>query len=815
MKRLARLALAGLLGAVATTACGLEHRLRPEPPPLGATRALAQARTLQRERSDGWRPRALAAARSAVALAPDWIAPRRLLDDLERERLAGPEALGQRLEELAAAPGDPALLYLVGRLEGSAGLARHEAACARAPELSWPHHGVAWSLFLDGKPRRALHEGQRALECARGSYELGTFSIAEARYWLALESPDEAVELLEDTLSDPRLEDPERTECRVWLARSELALEERVDRERGFWRGVDLLQDPRLTRQEREDLGADLLDAVARIAHPDGRAVLESALAPGLPGSEGLRARLWLERGAGELATALLADSADEDAAVRALARFQALQRGDARAAIEPWRAELPFSVVAPDGLPRETALRALCLVAQAEPSPQQAADFGEALLLAGWFGEAQAWASALARSDAARAFDLDRRASAGRALLAGVRGVLLAVDADEPVLAPGAGRASRIGSLEELLAVLQPYFDRYHAATDGRSAQDLVGSPRLVEGALATVVHPGPLFSAEDERAGRGTRGEPVPGLAAELAHIGRFGLFGQAPGGDGPDGAILRLLGTEWRAGAHLGVPFEGLVAWCDGSDLESRPGRRGSPVSGAALHEGYWIDVAGVRRDLERTQHLEHEYLDEAPDELADLLDGRGPRLAPGADADERARWTAPLGEGERVLLAVLRERAAAGRESGKRIELGELLALTATHEEGHLTDRTRFLPLTRHWLRALGLLLHAGLSPRAVARELEYRAQLVALCDAEDPRLVLAETLSAADETDGLLPHGEAYRGLLEDLLAIAARRADEFPELDPEHGILHQMHFLGAEQVRSLARELAQRNGMVE
>jgi hypothetical protein len=170
--------------------------------------------------------------------------------------------------------------------------------------------------------------------------------------------------------------------------------------------------------------------------------------------------------------------------------------------------------------------------------------------------------------------------------------------------------------------------------------------------------------------------------------------------------------------------------------------------------------------------------------------------------------------PLGEGERVLRAALREREPG--EDGERVSFEEVLELTALHEEGHLTDRTRFLPLARKWPRALAFALHHGFTPRAIARALEYRAQLVALCVADEPRLVLADCLTAADaESGGALAHGEAYRQLVEDLLAEAAQELSELPALDAEHYLLYQLHCLSAADVRRLALRLAERHGMVE
>ena len=330
----------------------------------------------------------------------------------------------------------------------------------------------------------------------------------------------------------------------------------------------------------------------------------------------------------------------------------------------------------------------------------------------------------------------------------------------------------------------MQPLFERQRGA---ELPTPLARSPRIAFAGLAQIVHPGPHYSALDAREGRGKEGEPVPGLATELARIGRFGIFGEAPGGGGPDGAVLRVVGGEWKTGTHLGVPFAGWVAWCDGADVESRPGRHGSGVTGAALHEFLGADRSALEA----------------------ALAGRGPLIAADASAD-RARWLAPLGEGSRVLLAAL-----AARDTVEpRLTYDEMVDLTALHEEGHLTDRTRFLPLATKWPRVLALLLRNAFSPRAIARELEYRAQLVAVCEAAEPRFELADCL-AEESPGGPLPHGEAYRALTADFLRLAERELDSLPELDRTHHLIYQLHLLSGDEVRRIARMLAREKGLLE
>jgi hypothetical protein len=163
-------------------------------------------------------------------------------------------------------------------------------------------------------------------------------------------------------------------------------------------------------------------------------------------------------------------------------------------------------------------------------------------------------------------------------------------------------------------------------------------------------------------------------------------------------------------------------------------------------------------------------------------------------------------------------VLSDRARAG--GSPEVGLGELCDVTALHEEGHLCDRARFLPLSAHLGRALAFLWKAGASAQGVARRLEYRAQLVALCAAPDPRVPLVSVLAAGEGRGaGVTPHGDAYRELLVDLLAELDRQIESapqrWPEIDGDRVLAHQLHVLGPERVRALANALAGREGLVE
>ncbi|MEW6074349.1 MAG: hypothetical protein AB1726_17375 [Planctomycetota bacterium] len=825
------LLLLGLALLLDAGACVARRRSAFAPLPAAASTHLAAARAALEVGDEGV---ARAAAELARAAAPDWVGPARVLDEIDRGAHRGSLVLAARLEELAARGEDAALAYLVGRLEGAAGLPRLEAAARRDPGLAWAHHGIAWNRFQAGDARGALVPGRRAVERAREAGERVHFTVALARYLGALEREEEAVSSLESCLAGADLEPFDRREAASWLVVLELAASSPTLAERGFQRGLALLAGADLSGIQCRRVVAALAGAAGFPARSARARDLEAALAarPG-PGRDLLRAELL--RGAGEEELVLaLARRSSPDPGLPALEdperRAERIVAGEGRAAIEDWRAALPFFLVDAAGLPRDPSLRRLVEAARAPDSPAARRELGEALLAAGWLVEARAQAGELAAVDPDGALDLAARAARGLAFLGGLHTLFAEIDGGErpdgvwrprpedPLRLeridgrPGTGRGAPVTTVAGLLAAIQPRADRLHQGSS-TPAEDVTASPLQSYGFAATLVHPGPRFSAADEEAGQGEEGAAVGGLAAELAALGRFGVFGQAVGSGGPDGTVRQLLGIEEVEGAHLGVPFRGTVAWCQGADLPSRPGRQGARVTGAALHEGYWIDVASLHDDWRAWCELERRALREGRVDVEGVLAGRGPRVAVGPIPDRRAIY-ALAGLGDLLRLRVLSERAALSRAEGEwLVAFDELLRAVAIHEEGHLCDRTRFLPVSSHLFSALRLFAAAGFSPRRLAADLEYRAQLVALAEVADPRLPLADTLDAAAEGNDLLPHAAAYGRLLADLLAVLDEDLARFPALDGERYLVHQLHHLGAEEVRELARRLAARRGL--
>jgi hypothetical protein len=478
-------------------------------------------------------------------------------------------------------------------------------------------------------------------------------------------------------------------------------------------------------------------------------------------------------------------------------------------------------------GLPADAALARVVADARSLSVPPDAPGLeklGQSLLEAGWFREARALAAALAAHDLEGALAIEDHAAAAQQLLGDIQRLL---DSAQSGLerAHGVAGSPAIGNLNALLGAMAPALARAHAVRGGecdeqRLAESLTTSPRLDYGAFASIVHPGPLFSKADAEAELGVEGAAVPGLAEMLAQLGRFGIFGEMLGGGGPDGTLLPRVRVVQRSGEHLGVPWRGTIALCEGTDVKTRAGRLGAAISGAALHEGYWVDIDSLRHERAPWESFRRRFIVEGdPARVASALDSRGLALSTPRDnveARRRERRDASilLGEADRQRLEVLVERGAAG------LSLDELLDATATHEEGHLCDRTRFLPLSQHVPRALGLLARVGFNPGRIAQRLEYRAQLVALCDTADPRIPLVAVVRGSEGGGGeITPHGAAYRDLLVDLLELLDRELERAPAewsaLDPDFVLALQLHRLSGDDVRRVARKLAEREGLFD
>jgi hypothetical protein len=136
-----------------------------------------------------------------------------------------------------------------------------------------------------------------------------------------------------------------------------------------------------------------------------------------------------------------------------------------------------------------------------------------------------------------------------------------------------------------------------------------------------------------------------------------------------------------------------------------------------------------------------------------------------------------------------------------------------AMIARHEEGHLLDAARYLPISAHLWEGLRLVAGAGFSPERIQGRLEGDAQLVSLATAPQPRAALFTLVATGHRRDASPPHSRGYHEVLREMVEIIAERPDDFREIDPEANVLQQLDRLTEEQLRDLARILLARRGL--
>lgn len=834
-------ALVSLL-ALSASCCGPGAPARPDPPRSEALEAYLES--LESERSALLGASETGAAREerrrllelAVESDPGWIPPQRALDRLEAEELRGHSAWARRR---AAALGPQATAqdrYLLGRLEGAEGTVRFERARRDAGARAWAEHALSVDAELRGDLELALELERRAAAFAASDVEALDFERRVFDLTRRVSGLDVALEELAEPLERRarRVGGAAALGARLQLIEAEASSEAVAARERAFQRGLELIATTRLTDLELARVVTALESAVEGRSRAGWEALVVRALEQG-PRSPGLDGPLALVgRDPARLVRGLIgaADRLDPDRSLR-----EQFAAGEYAAGASDWLARQPAAVLDGDGLPRDERQRAW-VTAASDVDPGSANELAQlvgCLLDAGRQDLARPILPTLSEAaergelESDEVAGLDRRLRAIEALVAELDLICASLFDSSASLAlqplDDEGRAApRPDDTEELLAAIQRVFELHgaDAGVDPELISQITDSARHRFGPFASVVVPNAVVGERDALFGVGEPGARLGGLPAVFDSLGRFGLFGSGLG-RGPDGTVLRRLWSEERRGEHLGRPWSGTVVWCAGAEADGARSRLAGQVSGAALHEGYWVDVEAERRRLRRYRTLAARFLDD--EALPAPLAVEPPRLPEGlAPAElrfERRRLVPPAGQADRNALALLLARRAERPDvdSDRLIGLEDLLDVVCTHEQGHLCDRERFLPLGRNLLGALGLGLGEFLAgDLGLERRLEYRAQLVALCEAAEPRLALIDLLDSAEvDTRIETVHARAYRKLLIDFLAELdaqlASHPESFGALEPNAYLVHQLHLLGPEQVRRVAIAVAADEGL--
>jgi hypothetical protein len=765
-----------LLACLWISACQSSPRSARDPGAgrIEAEECIWQARAAAAAGEEGMR-RAL--VERAALLDPDWVVPQRELDTLEVEALRGPSAWARRLRAIEQAA-TPARLYLLGRLEGDLGAARFERALELDADHAWSWHALGVASARQGKPAEALRCAKEALRRSRGEWESSEFARVLAARLDAAGDADEAKAVLRTARARSTRAEARRL---LDLHAAELGLTQGKVDEAALDLGLALVAEALLAADELERL-CMLLSIACQ--SDDLQALLDHALQEGARRAPGA-ARAVLERRLAWRAE----QSGDASAALRRLEaaamldgeepsgprlRLLRLQAGLLVDAFER-RADEFDGLVAVEARLRE--LVALARRAEEQGDAPSLVALLESCHARGMYDECAVLARRLGELDGAAGAEWERRAAAGRAALASLRRLAARIDRR----AEGAPR-----DLDDLLlgmaACAAPALER----PAGELAAAWRADERESHMGLAELVEPLPDGRARS--------------LARDLRALGRFVLCGDHAGSAGPDLVVLPLLLESPIRGDHLGVRYAGTASLCEAADIGPRAARLGSPIAGAALHKGYWLDLDAVRPAAEAWRRFAEEWDD--PRAVRALLNQELPR------SDDPARLVATHGEGRRLVLAALLERG-----SGERVAapgLAEVASLSMLHEEGHLVDRALHLPAWRNLPSVLRLCLDGGFGARGIQEELELRAELVGWCKAIDPRLAIGKALSDAESGDARTPHASAYRRLLQDYLRVLHERAAELPGIDPGAPLCLQLSRLSADVLREAALELSRR-----
>ncbi|TAJ23480.1 MAG: hypothetical protein EPO68_03045 [Planctomycetota bacterium] len=750
--------------------------------------------------------------------APDWWALARARQDEQRRAAGALTAYAHALAAWSARPDDARAAYLCARIEGAGGRALFEHAAELDAASFWPWHGLAQLALGRGARAEAQRLERRALARARCDYERLLAYDTLARALDPQRHDRDARDLFEEVAQELGDALPaQRARGEMLRARTQLQATDPGARDLAWRDARDLLLGERLSARDQ----AELFGAAAQSAVGDAERVNQlRAIHARWPAT--LRRAVEVQPDARGEATPLEH-------------RRASFARGSPVAPLAAYLDALPARVratcldgaAALDAARRYEASRTSAAGGTAAASGDAATGgdaaraLSQSLLRLGWHAEALAFAQSLAPSQPLLAAALELRA---RSALALESDVVTAYSVLDP--GPASEAAGPRGPEVSIARVLRLVDGAARAWWPGldqeRAVPDVLGSPRRGFGALGELVHPGPWYDAGDERAGRGSAGTAVDGLARLAASVGRFALLGRMLV-VGTDGCWMARVGAQRERGEQFGTRWSGTTVFCDGAAFGIRPARTGAEIAGLAVHEGYWVDLGALRdwalridREIERARAQSGRALVLPPRgahresrRALGSKSGAGTRADPGA---VRAPW---LGESRRVRAAWAADQQRAASQTST---LEHLLEAVSRHEEAHLCDRARLWPPWRQPRRALEFLVAAGFTPGGVQRQLELRAELSALCIVDDPRFVLASLLELAEQgDDGRTAHAHAYdelaRALVAELESALARPDGRPAAVDPALEPQWQLHRLAPEELRALALSLARRNGL--
>ena len=130
----------------------------------------------------------------------------------------------------------------------------------------------------------------------------------------------------------------------------------------------------------------------------------------------------------------------------------------------------------------------------------------------------------------------------------------------------------------------------------------------------------------------------------------------------------------------------------------------------------------------------------------------------------------------------------------------------------HEDAHAVDAARHLPVAKHPLRNLKLVVLRGFDADHVVAFLERNAQLTAIAEGPSPRAALATCCATLTRRRGGV-HATGYREIVAAFVREIAAHPARYPEIDATRVIVQQLHRLPPEKIRAIAVALLDRWGL--
>lgn len=723
------------------------------PPPEARPLPEPEAAMLRRidEALGGGEAAAGAVLREALERYPDSVDAARIRQNLRLARGEGWKVYEDARAAAAAAPGDPAKLYLLGRVipdrEEQARIFRR--ALALDPSFYFANYGLAVVELERGEKEEALGFARRAV-AIRPENRDAKRQLARAR--AAAGDAAGAMDLYEDLL----LDDP--GDAATAAAAADLLVRRGEEDE-----ALRLLLDTSRLRPAESDLLVAAWDVMEE-GRVSGDALLEAVdAARQVAGKAPSNAGAWLVLGRallrrGEAAEALAA----LDRAVAEGARAAALREDRLRAAIgggawprvrELFFAGLPVRVLAEPGNARGAALARLdaaLAAAAAEETADSLAEVARALSSCGF----EVGAARTAR----RAFDLapDRadlrglaaETAAWRDLMADTRRLLR-----EQYVRFGHDEST--SALDEVLGEL------------GARARESFGRDIFTGLPVESFTLVGAVARSD------------AAGAPPEWSRHGTLFVVGRRKGGP-VQATMMRLLG--WFPGRRSP---EGVfdLAVGEGQTLRSFFEEGKGQIAGFTLPGWIVMNLDVVSRWEEQVRAT---------------ANGREPGpLWPAPDDFRRRSLWFPGAVRTGLARSYL---AAAGDAAGS-------FASSLAHERGHLLEVKRYLPILPSLPSILALLVRNGFSAASIEAELERDAEANSLRTSPWPRNALLNTMSFLPFRESAPPHSVGYYELLETLVAEIDRHPARYPSVDRRYNILQQLDRLSDAELRTLLKHL--------